>query len=501
LGKTNKEKEIAMLAQIQRSYDTLMRDAGGQLSFAKELLKQMVFNPKATAAGASQTFARYSKEQIITWLQSPAANEKNLRNASVYMYLSSMHYQRLISYYAGLLMWFFVISPVHFEGKPDAESFRKQFYKTANLLETMNIPETMRTILTVILREGVYYGVRWTDKSSSFVQRINPDICKITYISDGVFLFAVDMSKIPEEKLQYYPEAFKSMFNAFKKDGVKFQEVPSEISVCLKADASVIDYSIPPFAAVMPALYKISDAEGRSDVSADLRNYKMIAGQVPIDSDGNPKIEYDIVKKYWDHLANSVGSRVGVAVTPFKLDAFNFEKSGSTAEIDEISRSIGHYWTTAGTSGLLHGIANDTAGVTKLAIKNDESYITGIMRQAERLINRHLKTELSGKLQFKITFLPITIFNHEEYIKIYKEAASFGIGKSYYMAAVGIPQSDIGGLNFIENEILNLDTDLVPLANTYNTGAESGVGRPAKDEKNLSPAGESTRDNDTNANR
>jgi len=415
------------------------------------------------------------------------------------MYLSSMHYQRLIVYYASLPLWQYVISPVHFEEKPDPEAFRRQFHKAANLLETMSIPETMRNILTVVLREGVYYGVRWVNKYSSFVQRINPDYCKIAYISDGVFLYMVDMSKIPIDKLEFYPEEFRAMHAAYQRDGVKWQEVPSDISVCIKADASIVDFSIPPFAAVMPSLYKIAGAEDRYEVAADQRNYKMVAGQAPVDENGNPLMEYDVFLKYYNHLMNSVGNRVGLAVTPFKLNSFDFERSGGTDEVNDITNAVSNFWTNAGTPGILHGISNNTAGVTRLAIKNDESYIFGIVKQAERLINRHLKTEVTGKIRFKINFLPTAIFNHEDYIKLYKEAASFGIGKSYYIAAVGIPQSDIAGLNFIEDEVINL-AELKPLANTYNTGSED-AGRPESIDTDLSESGEATRANDTNANR
>jgi len=316
-----------------------------------------------------------------------------------------------------------------------------------------------------------------------------------------VFLFAVDMSKIAEDKLKYYPEVFKKMHAEYKKNGVKWQDVPEDISVCMKADPGIIDYSIPLFAAVIPSLYKIADADERYDKEADNKNYKMIAGQSPVDEDGNPKMDYDMFIKYYKHLTANISDKIGLAVSPFKLSAFDFEKSNSASEVDEISRCTANYWSHAGTSGLLHGIPNNTAGVTKLAIKNDESYMFGLMRQAERLINRFLKTEITGKVQFKIAFLPVTVFNREEYIKLYKEAASFGIGKSHYIAALGIPQFDIAGLNYIEKEILNLDTELSPLANTYNTGAGGDAGRPKTNDADLTPSGEAARGNDTNANR
>jgi len=500
-------KNLERAEKIDKSYADVIKDDGFKMFFAKELTRQMLFNTKQSTSGGSEVFSKYSKQQIVDWLQNPSANEKNLRNASVYMFLSSMHYQRLIVFYSSMLLWKYVISPVQFEGVEDEggkesniDSFRRNYFKAAGSLETMNLPDMMRIILTSVLREGIYYGVRWFDKQTSFLQKINPDICKLAFVQDGVFLYKIDMSKIKEEDLWKYPKQFEGMFAAYKKDKEKWQEVPSEISICLKADASIVEYSVPPFAAVMPQLYKIADAESRAEVSADMDNYKMITGKVPTDADGNPLIGYDLVEKYYRQIAGALGLNVGLALSPFDMDSFNFEKSGTTADIDHVQRTVANYWQTAGTPGLLHGISNNTAGVMKLAIKSDESYLFGIMDQAGRMINRILKMELSGKYRFKITFLPMTIFNAEEMIARYKEAASFGLAKSYYAAAVGVPQFDIGGLGFIEDKILKLDEVLKPLKNSHSM-PNDGAGRPLSNDDDLDDAGESTRANDTNANR
>ena len=62
-------------------------------TFARELMKHMLFNPKNSSTKNQYTYSSYTKENIIKWLQAPSSNEKNLRNASIYLYLSSMQYQ------------------------------------------------------------------------------------------------------------------------------------------------------------------------------------------------------------------------------------------------------------------------------------------------------------------------------------------------------------------------------------------------------------------------
>lgn len=487
----------------RRHYGNAQREPTMEMpvSFARELMRQVTYNPRNSSSKKSYSYSIYTKENILQWLQTPSTvtSEKNLRNASNYMYLSSMQYNRLLNYYAGLYVGAYVISPLGFNAESVKDNFAKQYRKVSRSLELMNIPHILREEILIALRDGAFYGVLLTDNNSAFIQQIDPDYCRITSICDGSFLYKVDMTKIAN-KLEFYPAEFTEMYRAYLETGDQWQEVPVDVSVCIKADDTLIDYTIPPFAAVMPSLYTIANTESLQETATELKNYKMLAGQIPTDDRGKPLMDEPMVKKYYAHIANALDESVGLALTPFKFDTINFESKNGTKDVDDLSNAIANFWATAGTSGLLHGRDNDTAGVIRLAIKNDETYVLGMVQQFERVINRYLKTGFSGTTKFKINILPITVFNKEEYLKYYKEAASFGIGKSLYAAAVGVPQCDIAGLNYIEQNLVPFG-ELTPLKSSYTQGGDDSAGRPLSDDGELTPSGESTRDNDTNANR
>lgn len=468
--------------------------------FVRELMRQVTYNPKVSSSRKSYSYSVYDKENILDWLQNPssATNEKNLRSASNYMYISSMHYNRLLNYYAGLYTGAYVVSPLVFNPEK-LENFVKQYRKVSKALELMNIPQLLRQELLVALKDGAFYGVLLTDNNSAFIQMIDPEYCRITAICDGSFLYKVDMTKIAS-KLEYYPAQFTEMYLNYMKTGDQWQEVPLEISVCIKADDSIVDFTIPPFAAVMPSSYTIANTEALQETATELKNYKMLAGKIPCDDKGNPTLSSDVVQQYYAHIAKALDDNVGLALSPFDLKTFNFENNNAASNVDDLSNAVSNFWSTAGTSGLLHGKENDTSGVTKLAIRNDETYILGMVQQFERVVNRYLKTGFGGSTKFKITILPVTVFNKDECLKQYKEAASFGIGKSHYAAALGIAQSDIAGIDYIEKTLLPFD-DLKPLKSSYTTSGTEDVGRPTKADEDLSGSGEETRGNDTNANR
>lgn len=471
------------------------------LYFAKALMRQTTFNPQNASSKKSRSYSVYSKENILKWLQSPTStsNEKSLRDASNYMYLSSMHYNRLLNYYAGLYTGAYVISPLGFDETNVKDNFVKQYRRVSKAIELMNIPTILREEILIALRDGAFYGVLLSDNNSAFIQKLDPEYCRITSICDGSFLYKVDMSKIAS-KLEFYPAEFTKMYTEYVRTGDQWQEVPVEISVCIKADSTAVDYTIPPFAAVMPSLYTIANTEALQETATELKNYKMLSGKIPLDDKGNQLIPDDIVQKYYAHISNALGENVGLALSPFDFETFGFENKSGVADVDDLSNAVANFWSTAGTSGLLHGREIDTSGIAKLAIKNDETYVLGMVQQFEKVINRYLKVGFSGTSKFKITILPITVFNKEEHLKYYKEAVAFGIGKSQYAATLGIPQCDIEGLTYLESKIIPFDK-LRPLKSSYTSGGDEDGGRPQSTDNDLGDAGEETRDNDTNANR
>ena len=74
-----------------------------------QLQRQALVNLEANTS-SNVTYSRFSKENLLSYMQSPKSNEKNIRNASIYMYDASTQYRRLILYYALMPLWAYTIS-------------------------------------------------------------------------------------------------------------------------------------------------------------------------------------------------------------------------------------------------------------------------------------------------------------------------------------------------------------------------------------------------------
>lgn len=498
------KKSSSSRTAVESNIKTPESEYARAIQFAKSMNMQ-IWNVNDQSTKTSPTYTRFTKENILSYMQSPASNEKNLRNASIYMYDASSQYRRLVEYYAFILTWAFVVAPLNYDpSKVKEDSFRKQYLKVTSQLDMMNLKHELQKAALITYRDGILYGAIWSTNNSFYIQRINPDYCSLTSISDGTWQYSVDMSKIQESKLILYPPEFTTMYNTYRSGGQKWQEVPDNISFCLKADETNPNYSVPPWCSTLPMLYDLETYKALQETATKLSNYKMLSMKIPLNPDGTPQLDWDLAEEYYKQLVKQLPPYVGAAISPMQLDSFNFEKASGTQDVDTVARAEQQYWFDTGTSALLHGsnVAN-TAGALKMSVTSDEEIAFGLMTQAERLINRFLKA-MPGTVKFKIQFLPITVYNYADKVKMYREAASLGIpgSKAAYAAAIEMHQTDLSGYQFIESSLLGC-ADWEPLNSSFTKSAPSDKqsGRPQKDDSDLGDAGEKTRESDSDANK
>ena len=487
------------MSDVTEQASEMMFDEAKYAALVKQALRDLHAN---VSREKKFTFSDYTKDQIISFLKSPETNAASIRKASIQMYQNSEQYRRLISYHAYLPLWAYTLFPSAFNRrKIKPEAFQKQYYKAAAMIERMNLHHELRKALQIAYREGVLYGAIWANNTSWFIQRIDPDISVLSSIEDGTWMYAVDMSRIAEEDLFRYPPEFTNMHREYIKTGEKYQEVPSQISFCLKADETV-SYPIPLFASVLPSIFDLENNKELADEATEIANYKLLAMKVPLRDDGQPSMPWQLVMQYYEHLANNLPKYVGVAAVPMDIKDINFEKSGVGQETDEVEQATRNFWYSTGTSPLLFGDAtNTTAAALNLSIRTAEEIAFASMAQCERLINRHLKT-LPGSIKFQINILPVTVFNQEKMIGYYKEASTYGLPvKLAYNAAIGIPPTTVEGSAYVENDVLHLKDIFVPLSSTHTESSEDRAGRPTLSDDDISEAGEQTREDDEDANK
>lgn len=451
------------------------------------------------------TYRKYTKSQIVSYLENPASYEQQLRQMSQYLFNISNYYRRLVQYFAGLSTFSYIVVPygVDYSKNVNLNKFRKGYYAVTNQLEKMNIRHEFTRALMVAFRDDVYYGYVWETNDSYTFQQLDADYCKISSIEDGVYNFAFNFSYFDsnKERLPNFPPEFTAMYNAYKTNAkLKWQELPSENSVCLKVNEQTY-VPVPPFVSLFSALADIEDYRAISKDASEVNNYKALCLEIPVGSDGTFLIDYDLCKEFYNMMCNTLPENIGAFMSPMKVSDWNFEKSGAVSGTDEVSAAEDSMWQQAGVNKILFGGGDDPSSATlSLSTVNDQMIVFMMMRQIERWINRKLKS-VSTAIKFKVNILDVTYFNRVEMHNQYLKDGQYGMPvRSAIMATAGYSPSDLENLSYLENTVLELNKKEVPLtsSNTQSAAGNGEGGRPTNESegKPLTDAGENSQEQD-----
>lgn len=450
---------------------------------------------------------QFSRQYILRWLKSPITNERNLREASRAAYRSSQQYRELIQYKASLPLWRYILKPMaddYTVSQKIKKIMRRELYNYGAYVEKMNLPHEMEKVLRIAYIDGVFYGAIWEENESFYIQPINPDICRLATILDGTFLYEVDMARLFEDDLVSYPPIFTTLWHKYHDDTTglvpRWQLIPGDVSFCMKADESLLTYSLPPYISTLPLVSDLENYTELSAAEAELSLYKMIAMTIPLDANKKPTISYQEVEKYYNQVASNLPDEVGAIATPFSYTVIGFDESSTTTHVDRISDATNRFWAGSCVNSLIFGDAtNKSATALKLSVQKDEQMIYSCIKQAARIINRLLKYRFrSVKVRYMLEFLPVTWMNVEDKAKLYREGSTYGIPvKLAYAATLGISPECFEGMNILEEDVLDMFDTLKPLHASTTISTSDSAGRPSTDETGETPSDKTDQNRET----
>lgn len=449
------------------------------------------------------TFTLYSKDDIISFLQNPNTYEQQLRAAVTYIYGASSHFRRLVQYFAGLTDLAYVVSPYKIDPKKaNVKTVNNNYRKTLSLMSSMSVKTQFPKILTVCLREDIFYGTIWQSTDNITIQQLPSDYCKISTIEGNVFNVTFDFSYFNSNSgyLPFYPKEFETKYNLYQsnRSTMRWQELDSPTSFAIKVNKDIADYAIPPFAGILRELYDLEDYKSLKLSQTELENYAMLVMKLGISENGDWQMPLDKAKDFWRNLDSVLPEEVGSVLSPMDIEKISFEKS-NTADVDTVSDAEQHMFSAAGVSSLLFNNEKASANALSLSIKADQAITYDIVKSIEDMVNRFVQSQGFGK-NFKVTFLDCSPFNRKEMGEQYIKACQFGIPMvSYYCASQGLGQEELDSMNFLENDVLEIKKTFVPLSSsatqsTNSSSESSDGGAPEKDIEDLSDSRETGRE-------
>ena len=449
-------------------------------------------------------FKKFTKEQVRRFLESPQASQKQLREISRFLYVSSQHYKRLVLYFSNLLLFRYYLKPIKMTiANVDKDKLTKAYLRIADTLETMSIPHEFGKIMKTCFKEDVFYGYVLSAKDSFYIKQLDPDYCQISSVDDGVYNFKFNMQLFDNHNdlVEKYPDEFKEKYKTYKssKKIDSWIELDSENTICIKVEEDII-YPIPPFIGLIEALIDLDEFKQLTKTKTKIDNYKVLTMEIPLRKESEDNDDYvltfDEVMKWHNFVAGNLPEMVGLISSPMPINDINFEKD--RAETDNIAKSVRDFWAASGVNQHLFGTEKTSSTGLDKSIKVDEIILFSILRQFERWTNRRIK-QIGGNFKFFAGFLNMTEFNRNDVIKEYSELAKFGVPvKEELCAATGLTPADLVNKPFFELDVLNLNEKFEPLRSSHTQG-DAPSGAPKVDDDELSDEGLKTRDDEKNA--
>lgn len=445
------------------------------------------------------TFSKYRKNDIATYLTDPYRYEKQLRRAVIYIYGASSLFRRVIQYFVGLNDGAYVVAPSVDPSKANVETVKRNYRKVLNALSAMRLRTELPKILTVCLREDVYYGTMWVNNEDIVIQQLPSDYCQISSIEEGVpnVTFNFTYFDAFPALLEYYPEEFTVKYHMYENDRkTRWIELDSPNSFAVKCNADILDYAMPPFIGILRDLYDLEDYRDLKLSKEELENYALLVMKLAMDDEGNWLLDYDKAVEFWRNLDSVMPEEVATVLSPMEIDKIGFEKS-NTGDTDTVTNATENVFTTAGVSSMLFANTKASANALLLSIKADQMITFGIVKSFENVINRFLHHQSYGRY-WKCTFLDTSPYNRKEMGDQYLKACEYGVPMiSYYCASQGLGQAEIDSMSYLEGTVLGLQDMFRPLRNSAQTSSNeqtNPVGRPAMDDDEITDSGIQTRE-------
>lgn len=456
--------------------------------------------------------SRYSIKELVEMLKSPATehNQTRIRKLSQFLYQVSSHYKTLVNYYPNIPLYQYTITPSFILKDLNEEAYKERYIAAINQVEKYNLPYLAKKIIKIAIRDGAFYGICFESDDTFTITPFNPDYAKITSIENGTLRFSIDLEYFSGRRnflLESYPQDIQQAYIAYKgnsnqdiKGNNKLRYYEPVDGICIMADDNDPSIVLPLFTGLLKDVFDIEDYRLIKKSNNENTNYKAVSMKIETDPNtGIPRLNNNLIRKYYNMICNNVPEGVGVILSPFKAETLSFT-GGRNHETVELADAESQFWFDSGTSPLLFGSQKaTTSGALSMGVKPNEAMAFQILQHIESFFNSLLNKSIENNI-FKIRFTQATIFNIEELTNRHFKAASYGVGgaKLLYAADLGLSPTDIMGMSFLEDNILNLTKDRwhTPLISSNVQSSLDTSGRPTKEEegKTLSDEGERTRE-------
>jgi len=440
------------------------------------------------------TLKDYEPEEIERIIESGSLTEQ-IRLSRNYFYKDGF-YKRILLYYATILKYVGILIPNPGYGKKlSTEHIQKKYFSAVDFVETMDLPNLLKTFMLRSLIDGAYYGIiQQVDKKTFSVLDLPAEYCcsrfKDIYGNDMIEFDVTYFNSILEDEarniaLSVYPKIVRTAYNQFKngKYEKRWVFIPTEIGIYF-----TFSDGRPLFLNTIPATIEYDEAVD-TERERDLEEIrKVIVQKIPHLSTGELLFEPEEAEEIH---AGTVGmmkanKNISVLTTYAEVDSIVSKTASDTAS-NNLEKMMNNIFYEAGTSSQLFAATGNLALGTSL--NNDLALVMILGDRFSTFITRLVNDIYANtNISFKYTLLPISYYNEKDYVTNTYKLTSTGYSFLLPAIASGLTQRDLGNVKDLENTVLKLQDKLIALASSATGGGDKGTaGAPAKTAETKAP--------------
>ena len=453
----------------------------------------------------SRTFSEFNKETLRTYMKNPFQNQAKLRELSRYLYRRSQPYRRLVFYNASSFQPSArrvtpLISLVEENNKEDV---LRNYYDTLLALNNLNLENEILKMLIIAWREDLACGFVFSDETGTFILPLDNDYCQIASINyDGTLNFSFDFAYFNnrQDELEYMGDPFVKMYNSYKSDSkLRWQEIPPEISFCIKVNIDDPLFPIPPYVALFNAIIDLCDLENIQAIKDEISIYKMLVARMETMNNSNVpddwKVDIDTAIAYYKRIADQLPEWCGIALSPVPIDSVDLH-TDETSDVNKVSKATENLYNTSGGAQILNSSTISGTTAFTASIKADSEYaIAPVLPQIETWVNRRMLYAV-GDNHSDVKFMRVTPYTKETFRKELLENGTYGLPNRLAINCLnGVSELETLSMKFLEQDCLNLHDEMIPMKSSHTqSGTSDTTGAPIKDDGELTDDGEASRD-------
>lgn len=461
------------------------------LDYAETLTDQ-----KGSMRGGSVSLRSVSMNTLSGLLQNPESNYEMIAS-----YIESIRKKngvvgRLFGYFQSHLTYnHSIYSVMNEKSGYDANFDIDEFIEAANYIDKYQIKFYAPYFVQQVLVNGMAFFYKIVDKKGVSYMEFPVGWCRIYAIQNGVYRFALDMSKIKEDFVGIMPKEIVSAYEKYSNgsaktddnftDGKFYHVSKKGVAFCL--DQNVLKnggVAVSEFASLISDSIQIEQAKNNVEIKDKIDTVRIIHSKIPTDQDGKPTMSSKVAKIYDSALKRSLPEGIAGITSPLKVENVPLNGAGNTKSYDTVDKAQAQLFMSTATPSNLFGSSTTSSNIVKLSIKKDAAWLYAkVLPLLENYYNDEMRSfKTKSSLLWNVKFIRQSHFTIEDDIKYIKEAVTMGGSRLDYLAAIGMDPVEVYNKLVMEQRMLDIDSIMIPKQTSFTMSSkDSDAGRPKTD--------------------